>query len=140
MRRMISVFALLALSICFAAAALADNHAVKIANKGGMGNYLTDAKGMTLYWFAKDAPGKSACTGGCVDKWPLYFREKVAPPEGVKAEDFTTIMREDGKSQTAFRGYPLYYFVSDKASGDTTGQGMGSVWFVIDPASFPAKK
>ena len=57
----------------------------------------------------------------------------------MKAEDFGTITREDGKKQTTFRGYPLYYWVGDKAAGDTKGQGMGNVWHVIDPAKFPPK-
>lgn len=119
--------------------ALADNHAVKVAEKEGVGKYLTDAKGITLYWFKKDAPGKSSCTGGCVDKWPLYFREKVAPPSGIKAEDFGTITREDGKKQTTFRGFPLYYWFQDTKPGDLSGNKVNDVWFVIDPANFPPK-
>lgn len=119
--------------------AQADHHAVKIAEKEGVGKYLTDAKGMALYWFKKDAPGKSACTGDCVVKWPLYYRESVAPPEGIKAEDFGTITREDGKKQTTFRGYPLYYWFQDSKSGDTSGNKVNNVWFVIDPAAFPPK-
>jgi len=57
----------------------------------------------------------------------------------VKAEDFGTITREDGKKQTTFRGYPLYYWAGDKAPGDTKGQGVGNVWYVIDPTKFPPK-
>ncbi len=119
--------------------ALADHHAVKIAAKEGLGNYLTDAKGMTLYWFAKDAAGTSNCNDGCLEKWPLYHRDSIAPPAGVAASDFGTITRGDGQKQTTFRGWPLYYFVMDKAAGDTKGQGVKDVWFVIDPAHFPAK-
>lgn len=119
--------------------AQADHHAVKIAEKEGVGKYLTDAKGMALYWFKKDAPGKSACTGDCVAKWPLYYRESLAPPEGIKAEDFGTITREDGKKQTTFRGYPLYYWFQDSKPGDTSGNKVNNVWFVIDPAAFPPK-
>jgi len=117
----------------------AMDHAVKKMTKSGVGSYLADAKGMTLYWFKKDSPGKSACAGPCVEKWPVYYREPVAAGEGTKPEDFGTITREDGKKQTAFRGYPLYYWVGDKALGDTTGHGMNDVWYVIDPAFFPPK-
>jgi predicted lipoprotein with Yx(FWY)xxD motif len=120
--------------------ASAMDHAVKKVTKDGVGSYLVDAKGMTLYWFKKDSPGKSACAGPCVEKWPIYFREAVAAGEGTKPEDFGTITREDGKKQTTFRGYPLYYWAGDKAKGDTTGQGNGNVWYVIDPANFPPKK
>jgi len=107
-----------------AAPALADHHAVKVAKRDGVGSYLTDLKGMSLYWFKKDSPGKSACAGPCVEKWPLYHRDAVKAPEGVKAEDFGTITREDGKKQTTFRGLPLYYWAGDKAAGDTLGQGV----------------
>jgi predicted lipoprotein with Yx(FWY)xxD motif len=117
----------------------ADHLAVKIAQKEGVGSYLADTKGMTLYWFKKDSPGTSACAGPCLEKWPLYFREQVKAPEGVKPEDFGTITRADGKQQTTFRGYPLYYWVNDKAAGDTLGQGVNQVWFVVDPGSFPPK-
>lgn len=131
---LITLFA--SLSLCFATVALADHHAVKTASKEGIGTYLTDAKGMTLYWFKKDSAGQSACAGECLQKWPLYYREKVAPSTGVMAEEFGTITREDGAKQTTFRGYPLYYFIQDKAAGDTNGQGAREVWYVIDPASF----
>jgi predicted lipoprotein with Yx(FWY)xxD motif len=119
--------------------ALADHHAIKIATKEGVGSYLTDAKGMALYWFKKDAAGASNCDAGCLEKWPIYYRETVAPPAGLNAQDFGTITRGDGQKQTTFRGWPLYYFVMDKAAGETKGQGVKEVWFVIDPAHFPPK-
>jgi predicted lipoprotein with Yx(FWY)xxD motif len=128
-----------AASLIVPTAAFADHHALKLANKDGIGNYLTDAGGKTLYWFTKDTPGQSACAGPCVEKWPIYYREAVAPPEGLPAADFATMNRADGKPQTTFRGYPLYYWVIDANPGDTSGQGVGNVWFVIDPANFPPK-
>lgn len=134
MRKGAVTFALCAvLSLALAGAAVADNHAVKLSEKDGVGKFLTDAKGMTLYIFKKDSPGKSACAGPCVEKWPLYSRDKVSAPEGVNAGDFTAVAREDGKKQTAYKGMPLYYFVGDKKPGDVTGQGMGGVWYVANP-------
>ena len=132
---LIAVFVFLA--IC--GGALAMDHAVKKMTKDGVGSYLVDAKGMTLYWFTKDSPGKSACAGPCVEKWPIYYRDKVAAGEGTKAEDLGTITREDGKKQSTFRGYPLYYWMNDKGPGDTKGQGVNNVWYVIDPSKFPPK-
>ena len=121
------------LSLALAGAALADSHAIKLSEKVGVGKFFTDAKGMTLYIFKKDSPGKSVCAGPCVVKWPLYFRETVAAPEGVNARDFGAISREDGKRQTTYKGWPLYYFEGDKAPGDFMGQGLGNVWFVAKP-------
>jgi predicted lipoprotein with Yx(FWY)xxD motif len=134
MRKRAVLYAMCAvLSLALAGAALADNHAVKLSEKAGVGKYLTDAKGMTLYIFKKDSPGKSFCTGPCVDKWPLYFRAQVSAPDGVNGLDFGTITREDGLKQTTYKGSPLYYFASDKAPGDVLGQAVGNVWFVVNP-------
>jgi predicted lipoprotein with Yx(FWY)xxD motif len=113
-------------------------HAVKISEKAGVGKYLVDDEGKTLYWFMKDSMGMSACNGPCVEHWPLFYDETVAPAEELSAADFTTITREDGAMQTTFRGYPLYYFAGDAAAGDTNGQGKNEVWYVIDPDNFPA--
>ena len=121
------------LSLALAGAASADNHAVKLSQKDGVEKYLTDSNGMTLYVFKKDSPGKSVCAGPCVEKWPLYSRAKMAVPEGVNAGDFATITRADGKMQSTYKGWPLYYFAGDKAAGDVKGQGMGNVWFVANP-------
>jgi predicted lipoprotein with Yx(FWY)xxD motif len=120
-------------------AAMGMHHAIKIQEKKGIGIYLTDTEGKALYWFKKDSSGKSACAGSCLEKWPIYYRETVAAPKEIKAEDFGTIIREDGKKQTTFRGYPLYYWINDKKPGETTGQAVNNVWFVINPDSFPPK-
>ena len=45
--------------------------------------------------------------------------------------------REQGEKQTTFRGFPLYYWANHKAAGDTLGQNVSNVWFVVDPANFP---
>ncbi len=121
------------LSLALAGVALADNYAVKLSEKDGVGKFFTDSKGMTLYIFKKDSPGKSVCVGPCVAKWPLYFNEKVSAPEGVHAGDFATITREDGKQQTTYKGWPLYYFEGDKAPRDVLGQGFGNVWYAASP-------
>jgi predicted lipoprotein with Yx(FWY)xxD motif len=134
MRKKVLLYSMCAvLSLALAGVALADNHSIKLSGKDGVGKFLTDSKGMTIYIFKRDSPGKSVCEGPCVVKWPLYFREKVSVPEGVNAGDFGTITREDGKPQTTYKGSPLYYFAGDKAPGDVLGQGVGNVWFVANP-------
>lgn len=106
---------------------------VGVMDKDGIGKYLTDEKGMTLYLFKKDTVGNSACAGPCVEKWPLFAVEKVTAAEGLKAGDFGTIVRSDGKKQTTYKGMPLYYFFKDAKPGDTTGQGVNNVWYVVAP-------
>jgi predicted lipoprotein with Yx(FWY)xxD motif len=140
MKKSYLLFLAVLLLAVFSTVAVAMHHAVKIAEKEGLGKYLTDTEGKTLYWFQKDSPGKSTCSGGCLEKWPIYFRETVAPPQTISKDDFGTITREDGKKQTTFRGYPLYYWVNDGNPGDTKGQGINNVWYVVNPDNFPAKK
>ena len=38
-------------------------------------------------------------------------------------------IRADGKMQTTYKGFPLYYWVDDKKMGDTLGQDVGNVWY-----------
>ena len=44
-----------------------------------------------------------------------------------------TTTRPDGNSQVTYNGVPLYYFANDEKPGDTNGQTVGDVWFVVDP-------
>ncbi len=129
----------LGLLVASAASAWAEDIAVKVLQKEGVGSYLADGKGLTLYYFTKDSPGKSVCTGECLGKWPPLMSEGVTAGTGLEAKDFGTLARDDGK-QATYRGYPLYYFFKDANAGDTNGQGVAGVWFVIDPANFPPKK
>ncbi|MFZ2447750.1 MAG: hypothetical protein WAW37_15445 [Syntrophobacteraceae bacterium] len=117
-------------------AASSKKDAIQVMKKAGVGSYLADSKGMTLYYFKKDSPGKSACAGPCVEKWPLFHVDKISVKSKLKAKDFGQITRDDGKMQTTYKGYPLYYFVNDKKPADTAGQGVNEVWFVVDPAKF----
>jgi predicted lipoprotein with Yx(FWY)xxD motif len=85
---------------------------------------LTDANGMTLYTFDKDAEGVSNCYDKCADNWPPLFAAEGAAAEG----EFTLVTRTDGKMMWAYDGKPLYLWVKDEKPGDTTGDGVGEVW------------
>lgn len=93
------------------------------------GPVLTDAKGMTLYTFDKDADGKSACYDDCATNWP-----PLMAPEGAAAEgDYGVTERTDGSYQWTFKGMPLYTWVKDAKPGDVTGDGVKGVWHVAKP-------
>jgi predicted lipoprotein with Yx(FWY)xxD motif len=126
-----AVLAAVATTLLFASLATAAS--INIQTKEGIGKYLTDDKGMTLYVFKKDAPGKSACAGPCVEKWPLFSAENPSAPAGTAAGDFAAITRDDGKKQATYKGLPLYYFFKDTKAGDTAGQGVNNVWYVAAP-------
>lgn len=88
---------------------------------------LTDAHGMTLYTFDKDAQNVSNCDDSCTASWPPYLAtaDMAAPGDG-----FTRVARQDGTAQWALNGAPLYLWVGDIAPGDTTGDGVGGVWHI----------
>ncbi len=129
----LAVAVALAIAVNAAGGARAADQNVKVASKDKVGSYLTDEKGMSLYTFKKDSPGKSACAGDCVTRWPLFYREKIAAAGDLKASDFGTITRDDGQKQTSYKGMPLYYFVMDKAPGDTNGNDFKEVWYLAKP-------
>jgi predicted lipoprotein with Yx(FWY)xxD motif len=128
------MIAAVGLVLAFGTVALAAD-AVQLKTKEGLGSYLADGKGMTLYFFMKDKVEKGgACAGPCLEKWPVFYMEKIAAPAGTDAKDFGVITRTDGKKQSTFRGWPLYYFAGDKTAGDTNGQGVKDVWYVVTTA------
>jgi predicted lipoprotein with Yx(FWY)xxD motif len=139
MKKMMMFLVVISILLLGVSVVMGKHHAIKIQEKEGIGKYLTDTEGKTLYWFKKDSPGKSACSGPCLEKWPIYYRETIAAPKGIKNEEFGTIIRKDGRKQTTFRGYPLYYWINDKQAGETNGQGVNNVWYVINPDNFPPK-
>ncbi len=108
---------------------------VTVAQSGTYGPYLVDAQGRALYVFLNDSPGKSACTGGCLQAWPpLRVEGEPAAGEGVDAGLLGTIVREDdGTTQVTYADWPLYYYAGDMGPGETNGQGRGGVWYLIAP-------
>jgi predicted lipoprotein with Yx(FWY)xxD motif len=122
-----------------AMAQMTGNYTVDIASNETLGTYLVNDTGFTLYYFANDAPGNgtSTCYGECVRLWPLFYAENIVVPEGLNETDFTAVEREDGSMQTAYKGWPLYFYYLDMKEGDVIGQGVRDVWFVINPMEFP---
>jgi predicted lipoprotein with Yx(FWY)xxD motif len=97
------------------------------------GNYIVDDKGKTLYYFTKDVKGESNCVGDCLNRWPVFYQEKISVSPGLNSSDFGTIIRNDEKKQTTFKGWPLYYFSDDVSPGDIKGEGVGNIWFIARP-------
>jgi predicted lipoprotein with Yx(FWY)xxD motif len=106
--------------------------------KTGLGRILVDSKGITLYDFPPDKGKVSVCYGACAALWPpLITHGKPVAGLGARASLLGTTKRKDGKLQVTYGGHPLYYFVTDRKPGQTTGQGLnqfGGPWWVISPA------
>ncbi len=123
-------------------AAPAEGGLVVNASTTDLGAFLVDADGMTLYVFTYDAaPGASVCEGDCLANWPavgIADGQGFAPGEGVDGV-LGAFARSDGTLQVTYDGRPLYHWIGDQAAGDTTGQGIGGVWFVaLTDGSVPA--
>ncbi len=98
-----------------------------------LGTILVDSNGNTLYLFGKDAPNAPACNTGCLGTWPALVSDGAATVgEGLDLADVGTVTAADGSTQVTFYGHPLYSFAGDAAPGDTNGQGVGGVWYVLD--------
>jgi predicted lipoprotein with Yx(FWY)xxD motif len=101
-----------------------------------LGPYLTGAGGMTLYIRTSDPAGGSSCTGSCASAWPpLMAAAGWQPVAGTGVAGIVgTFARSDGTVQVTHNGQALYYYAADPKPGDTTGQGVGGVWFVAPVA------
>src|SRR6202047_2381614 len=85
-------------------------------------NLLTNANGLTLYWFAPDTSTKSACYGSRGAYWPPVAGTPSAGP-GVTGT-LGTINRTDGTKQATYDGHPLYTYIGDSAPGTASGNNL----------------
>jgi predicted lipoprotein with Yx(FWY)xxD motif len=140
------------LLIAFAASAVVASIAAAFALAGGtqtsgakvaivkspLGRILVDSKGITLYDFVKDKGTTSACYGACAALWPpLTTKGKPLAGPGVRKSLLGATKRKDGTLEVTYNGHPLYYFVTDRKPGQTTGQGVnqfGGPWWVLSAA------
>jgi predicted lipoprotein with Yx(FWY)xxD motif len=65
--------------------------------------------------------------------WLIFHAERITSAAGSDRKEYGEFTRADGAKQSTFKGWPLYYFAGDKAQGDTKGQGVKQVWYVINP-------
>jgi predicted lipoprotein with Yx(FWY)xxD motif len=121
-----------------AAASSGGKVALAVHTGGTYGTYLTDAQGHSLYMFAADSAGRSACTGSCSTYWPPLVGSPGSPASTtVKGAMVGTITRDGGATQLTYAGHPLYRYVGDAKAGDTKGEGLnlsGGKWWLVDPA------
>jgi predicted lipoprotein with Yx(FWY)xxD motif len=99
-----------------------------------LGSVLVDAEGRTLYVFDNDQGSTSSCEGDCATTWPpLATDGEPTAGDGIDAALLGTTERSDGTTQVTYDGHPLYTFNGDTAAGNTNGQGVGGIWWVVGP-------
>jgi predicted lipoprotein with Yx(FWY)xxD motif len=133
----VSVAALALLGVAVVSAggspvAAADVGATLKTARIGSVNVLTNADGLTLYWFAPDTSTSSKCFGSCATYWPPVFGSLAAGP-GVTGK-LGTIKRPGGGLQATYNGHPLYTYIGDSAPGQANGNDLdlnGGFWYDI---------
>ncbi len=91
---------------------------------------LTNARGLTLYWFAPDTATASRCTGSCAAYWPPVFGTPQAGP-GLTGR-LGIIGRPGGGVQATYDGHPLYSYIGDNGPGQANGNNLdlnGGLWY-----------
>jgi predicted lipoprotein with Yx(FWY)xxD motif len=117
---------------------------ISVAHNGTLGSILVAGpKGRTVYLFAADKGPTSTCSSACAEVWPpVTTSGSPKTAGGADRADLGTITRSDGTKQVTYKGHPLYYYVGDPNSGDTSGQGInsfGAPWYVLTPSGSEVK-
>ena len=98
------------------------------------GAALTNAQGMTLYYFTPDTATTSACTSTCAGVWPpLLFTGTGSPTSATTLPGTLSVVTNANGQQVEYNGHPLYIYSKDTAPGQTNGEGLFGKWFVATP-------
>jgi predicted lipoprotein with Yx(FWY)xxD motif len=113
------------------AANISVNYTFRIGSNANFDGYLTDGTERTLYYFTHDVIGGSNANSTVTNTWPVFYTASVYSPPELDPLFFSSINRSDGKPQSTYRGWPLYYYVNDKSPGDALGDGVNGSWYVL---------
>jgi predicted lipoprotein with Yx(FWY)xxD motif len=129
------ITALLAVLLLSAGCTQSSSLTVKLSDHPSFGTILTDSNGRALYFLAKDVPGTGKATdlGEFGRYYPPFYAENVVSSAGINISDFGILTRTDGKKQTTYKGWPLYYYFNDKNAGDLKLDTASNIWFAIRP-------
>jgi predicted lipoprotein with Yx(FWY)xxD motif len=95
---------------------------------------LTNAQGLTLYYFTPDTASKTVCTGACAQTWPpLLFTGTGTPTASTSLPGVLGVFQNANGNQVIYNDHPLYTYSGDSAAGQTKGEGLFGKWFVATP-------
>ena len=95
---------------------------------------LTDAQGMTLYYYTVDSATQPTCSSSCAQIWhPLLFTGSGEPSSSTTLAGKLGVQMDANGTQIEYNGHPLYTFSGDTAQGQTNGEGLFGMWFVATP-------
>ncbi len=104
-----------------------------VATNAAHGTYLQASDGMTLYRYANDSYGASACDPTCATTHPPYhvLASAQLTKDPKASGNVGEIRRPDGIIQVTYKGMPLYYSVKDAYPGNA--DGTGGAWSLARP-------
>lgn len=106
-------------------------HTATATINGTSETILTNAQGMTLYYRTTDT-ATSVCSGGCAGAWPpLLANGSGTPTSSASLPGKLSVVSDANGSQVAYNGHVLYTFAGDTAAGQTKGEGVAGIWFVV---------
>jgi predicted lipoprotein with Yx(FWY)xxD motif len=117
------------------AASTTRSNATVSLRKTNLGMILVNARGHTIYLFAKDRKGKSSCNGSCARFWPpVISKSTPIGGSGIKPSLLGRTRRSNGTMQVTYNKHPLYTYALDKRAGQTKGEGssfFGAKWWAV---------
>ena len=116
---------------------------INVSQATEFGPILVNDEGLSLYIFMNDTQGgeSSSCNDDCAAQWPpLLTQGAPVAGQGVDPTLLDTIQREDGTMQVTYNGWPVYHFHGDATLGDTNGQGLDNLWFLVTPTGEPVQQ
>jgi predicted lipoprotein with Yx(FWY)xxD motif len=112
-----------------------DIKTATVAVNGKSESILTNAQGLTLYYRTSDAPPSTVCSGGCASAWPPLVMSGSSTPASIASLPGKLTLVADAKgNQVEYNGHPLYTHSGDTAAGQTNGEGVAGVWYVVTPS------
>jgi predicted lipoprotein with Yx(FWY)xxD motif len=95
-----------------------------------LGDIIVTTKGRALYIFEPDGTETVSpkCVDACADAWPAYAPNRK--PKVGKGLD-PSLAGVGGGGQATYNSRFLYEFSGDTAAGQTSGQGVGGVWYLL---------
>ena len=105
-----------------------DEVAYDSASQRLVGGTNSTNPGFTLYAFDSDlGSAGSTCNDSCATNWPPVL---VTDGEVANISGLSLVTRDDGSSQAAYKGRPLYFYSGDTEASDTSGQSVSGWWKV----------
>lgn len=101
---------------------------VALVDEGKLGSVFRQfPTGLRLYYSDLDRADRSMCNGGCATRWPPLLAPKDAKP----IAEWTLVTRDNGESQWAYRGRPLYVRYHDSPEEPAGDGDEGGKWHLL---------